>query len=221
MDDLSQAMGGIRPQSPIEEAWHNEQRRKQYDIIRVNNPTNEDFYVMYDVNQYQKVPANSKIDVPRYIATRYITHMKDRIINAMIADKHQKDMEERDKKGFPGYKSKWEENQETYMSSSYPKTDDPKLMTDVIDGLWVGLVYEFGRDIPPENVNPRSGEVDLTPPEMRILENLDKRRVDPSDTPVRTYQPTYTPPPSQVPVAPPSSFSQMNERLSASDVTNE
>ena len=106
MDDIY----GQKPKTPVEEAWHNEQRRKQYDIIRIKNPTDRDFYVMYDVNQYQKVPKHSTLDMPRYIAIRYVQHMKDEMINAMIKEKHDAEIKERQSKGFPGFKSKWEEN---------------------------------------------------------------------------------------------------------------
>lgn len=208
MDDnssLDQAFGGTAPKTPVEEAWHNEQRRKQYDIIRVHNPTSQDFFVMYDVNQYQKIPANSTIDVPRYIAIRYLTHMKDHIINQQAQTKHDEHLKMRREKGFPDFKSKYEENEETYNAGDYPKTNDPKLMADVMDGLWIGLVHEFGRDLPPEHLNPRTGEVDLTPPETKIIDNLDKRRA-----------------PAQPIAAAPitTSFRQMNQRLSPEEVTS-
>lgn len=213
-------------QTPVEEAWHKEQERKKYDIIRIKNPLSEDFYIKYDTNRYQKVPGNSTIDVPRYIALRYITHMKDQIINLTTQKMHDEYMRERREKGHPDFKSKWEENEETYMSSKYPKTNDPKVMAEIISDLWVGLVYEFGRDVPPSMVDPRSGEVDLTPPEMKILEGLDKKRVDPSERPQGLFNATPTVPPMPTPTPPPeqpfvSPFTQMSESLSVSDVTNE
>lgn len=223
MDDIQQAFGAAAPKTPVEEAWHNEQRRKQYDIIRVKNPTNQDFYVMYDVNQYQKIPANSTLDVPRYIAIRYVQHQKDNIINAMIKKKHDDHMAERAAKGMPNFKSKWEENEETYSSADYPKTNDPELMAQIMDELWVGLVHEFGRDVPPQAFDPRAGEVDLTPPEMKILEGLDKRRVTTTEAPVQQYgsAPISTPPPMipQEPQVPQYGFSAMSEALSGDEIT--
>lgn len=230
MDDNFANFGGDRIKTPNEEAWHREQERKKYDIIRIKNPTGQDFYVKYDTNQYQKVPANSDIDVPRYIATRYIVHMKDYIVNETAKKMHDDYLKERKEKGHPEYKSKWEENEETYLSSEYPKTNDPKIMAEIIDKLWIGLVYEFGRDVPPDNQNPRSGEVDLTPPEIKILAGLEKRRVSPEDKPMATFVPQHETPP--MPPAPPSEapevltnipspFSSMNERLDANEVTRE
>ena len=222
MDDIFQEMGGARPKTPIEEAWHQEQERKKYDIIRVKNPTSQDFYVKYDTNRFQKIAANSTVDVPRYIAVRYITHQKDAIIHAMAQQKHDEYMKERDEKGLPRYKSKYEENEETYNSSEYPKSNDPKLMEQIISDLWVGLVYEFGRDIPPQTMDPRAGEVNLTPADVQIMEKLDKKRVDPEDQPVTTY--TSAPIPSS-PIAsaplPESGFSKLSQALSPDDITNE
>lgn len=206
MDDLFQ----VAPKTPVEEAWHKEQERKKYDVIRIKNPTSKDFYVKYDIGQFQLIPANLTKDVPQYIAIRYLIHMKDQIINDMIEAKHDKDIEERVSKGFPQFKSVWEENQETYLTAGYPKTDDAKLIAAIFEELWVGIVYEFGRDIPPGNANPRSGEVDLTSPEMKIMEGLSKKRVPDSGA----FAPV-------VPSAPviPSTFAQMNEQLDASEVT--
>lgn len=223
MDDISQALGGERPKTPVEEAWHAEQERKKYDIIRVKNPTNQDFYVKYDTGRYQKIPANSTVDVPRYIATRYITHQKDAIIHAMSQTKHDEYMKEREAKGLPRYKSKWEENEETYSSSEYPKTNDDKLMEQVISDLWVGLVYEFGRDVPPQSMDPRAGEVNLTPQDVRIMEKFEKRKVDPNEQPSHTFAATPIPAPSVTPPppAPESNFSKLSEALSPAEITNE
>lgn len=230
MDNFLNDLGGERPKTPIEEAWHIEQERKKYDIIRVKNPTNQDFYVMYDLNQHQKIPANSTVDIPRYIATRYITHMKDNIVNVTVKQMHDRDMAERKEKGMTTFKSKWEENEETYLTAEYPKTNDPTVMEKIIGDLWIGLVYEFGRDIPPSDIDPRSGEVDLTPPEMKILEGLEKRRVAPEDRPTEVFSnnaiPVQNPPTveSFIPTVVntlPSPFASLNQRLDPSEVTNE
>lgn len=221
MDDIQQAFGGQRPITPIEEAWHNEQRRKQFDVIRVANPTNKPFYFEYDTNQFKRVEANSTLDIPRYMAVRYVKHMKDKIINDMIQEKHDKEIEERKAKGFPGFKSKWEENEETYSNSSYPKTDDPELMTQVMDNLWVGIVYEFRQDQLPEELDPRRGEVDMKPSEVKIMDNLNSKRVAPTQQSVTHQQaPSFVPQSMPQPQQPyQSGFSRMNESLSSDEVT--
>lgn len=204
MDDIF----GQKPKSPREEAWHQQQRQQTYDIVRIKNPTNKDFYIRYDTNQYQKVPANSTLDVPRYKARWYIKHMKDEIINTMIQEKHDAEIADRKKKGFPDYKSKWEENQETYVSESYPKTDDPKLMRDIISELWVGLVLENKSDAPPTGAP--TTQIDLSSSESKILESFENRRITDE---VRTV---VSP---AVPREDASPFAQMNDKLDATDVT--
>lgn len=226
MDDnsLNQAFGGAQPQSVIEEKWHQAMERKKYDIIRVKNPTAKDFYVMYDTNQYQKVAANSTIDIPRYIATRYVEHMKDEIVNARTQKMHDDYLAQRDAKGLPRYTDKATENKETYETDSYPKTDDPKVIAEIYDTLWVGLVYEFGRDMPPSNLDPRSGEVDVTPVSMKVLDTLNTKRVADTENPLNSFRAVPTPPPSATPPPmpeQPSGFSAMSEKLSANDVTQE
>ena len=105
MDDLMQEFGGQRPKTPIEEAWHKEQERKKYDIIRVSHPLvihvkkkeysfpPEDFYQSYDINQFQKIRAGSTIDIPRYIAIRYVSDKKDDIVIVNFSGRGDKDME--------------------------------------------------------------------------------------------------------------------------------
>ena|SRR5258708_1095203 len=125
--DVSIDLTGTKPKTLVEEAWHNEMKRKQYDIIRVKNPTNSDFYVEYDLNQHQKFPANSTLDVPRYIAERFIVHMKDQIVNDMSQKQHDKQIEERRSKGMPEFTSKYEENIATYNAANYRGTSNVEL----------------------------------------------------------------------------------------------
>lgn len=214
-DNLTQAFGGPQPKTSVEEAWHREQERKKYDIIRVSNPTPKDFYVKYDTGRYQKIAANSTADIPRYMAIRYLTHMKDQILHEEAERMHDEYIAERDAKGLPRYTDKATENKETYETQAYPKTNDPVLIQKVFSQLWVGLVYEFGRDIPPEQSqnDPRSGEVDLTPPEIRIMEKLDNKRIDFEQSPVGEFQSSEPPA-----VSVSSPFSKLNEALTPGEI---
>lgn len=192
--DIDSQGGVSQGLSAKEEAWHAEQRRRSNDVIRVSNPTNEDFFVKWE-SQLHRFPANSTKDVPRYIATTYCRDMKVKLIDSENQKKHDEFLAERRKKGFADFTSKYEENQETYMTQSYPRTDDFKLATKIYDELWVGVVYEFGKD---EFVNkdPRSGEVDITPDEVKILRSLNNRKVsdvipevqEPSESIVESFE---------------------------------
>lgn len=220
MDDLD--FGTPRaPQTPTEEAWHREQHRKQYDIIRVANPIkgtirgieydfpNEDYYIQYDVNQFQKIPANSTRDVPRNRAELYVSHMKDTWVNFVTQKMHDDFIADRDRRGLPRYTDKATENAETYETQSYPKTNDESVIAEIYNQLWVGLVNKAGSDVPPE-LGPRAGEVDQTPTAQRILESLSNKIV--SDTPPTVTEVT---PPSVSP------FATINRSLSAEEVTND
>lgn len=217
MDPFGQKI--ITPQA---EAWHTEQRRKQYDIIRVKNPTSEDFFVEYDTNQHQRIPANSTIDIPRYIATRYVEHMKDQIIHSRAQKMHDDFIAERRKKGFPDYKDKATENAETYETSVYPKTNDPKLIAEIFSDLWVGIVYEFGHDKLPTN-SVSNTQVDMTSASQKVLNEIGNKRVDVTDTPIHQFQAIPTPPPSvsQPEATQPTGFAAMLDKLDESEVTVE
>lgn len=175
--------GGVSgQQSGQEELWHREMRRRSNDIIRVKNPTSNDFFVDWD-HFIHKIPANSTADVPRYIATKYCRDMKDHLINMENETKHKAIMDDRKLKGFPDYKSKWEENQETYMGPEYTRTNDYKVSTKIYDELWIGVVYEFGKDVVTSNSQIDS---DVTQNEMEILKKMDAKRVTVASPSVRT-----------------------------------
>lgn len=230
MDDLSSQLTGTRVQTPLEEAWHTEQRRRQYDIIRVKNPTDSDFYVEYDTNQHQRVPANSTLDMPRYIAERYCKHMTDKIIHGIAQQMHDDVIKERNAKGFPPYKHKSEENEDTYLSANFPKTNDPKVAQPIWDKLWVGLVTEVGRDRPPED--HRYDEVKRDLFEVQMLKQLQDKRVEAGEAPI--MEPTISPQqyasttdvPPQSGFVPPSTFDfgmlnqSLETKVTPEEVTN-
>ncbi len=176
--DAFNVFGVMRPRTPQEETWHREMERRSFDIIRVANPDNFDFYAEWD-KRFQRVPANGTADMARFWAVSYCRQKAIDIINRMSDKLHKEDLEEREKKGLPRFKDKNEENNETYMTARYPKGNDRELLTKIYQDLWVGLVYEYGKDLPstaPQDVQP--GDVDMTPLEQKILMELENRRVD-------------------------------------------
>lgn len=131
----------------------------------------------YDTNQYQNIPAGTTRDIPRYIAERYCKHMTDKIIHDMSQKMHDDALKERAAKGFPNFKTKHEENEETYNAADYPKTNDPKVADPIWDQLWIGLVSEVGRDTPPD-VAKQQNEINMDPFEVQQLKRLQNKRVD-------------------------------------------
>jgi hypothetical protein len=177
-EDAFSVFGVAKPRTPQQEQWHREMERRSFDIIRVKNPDTVDFFVEWD-HRFQRVPAGGTADMARFWAVTYCRNKAVDIINKMGEKLHKEDLEERAKKGLPSYKDKNEEQNETYMTQRYPKTNDRALLTKLYSELWVGLVYEYGKDVPssaPQDA--RAGEVDLTPLEQKILMELENRRVD-------------------------------------------
>lgn len=134
-------------------AWHQEQQRKKNDIIRVYNPTDEDFIVEYDrANGTKKfrVPAKQETPLIRYIAKKYIKKMYEKIItdkiqNAIIEENEsriEKGMAELDKTAKTSEQLRFESN----IKSKIESTEGKKIMAT----LWLGIEQEFGIDREPE-----------------------------------------------------------------------
>ncbi len=219
----------------FDEAWHREQHRREFDIIRIFSPRqatvkgvlyelpSQDLYIMYDINQYQKVPFGATMDVPRPRAMWFVKHRKDEILNFVNQKMHDEFIENRRKKGFPDYADKSVENKETYESAAYPKTNDPQVVAELYNQLWLGLVIKAASDTPPAQ-DPRSGEVNLKPVDTQAFDDLQNKVVEPSsmavmNEPKYVAQADYTP--REMPVEPPqtSPFAAMNEKLDVNDVT--
>jgi hypothetical protein len=165
---------GVTQISDKEYAWHQEQARRAFDIIRVKNPTNEDYVIEWGrPATFHRVPANSTADLFRYLAVYYVRHMKDKIINEANQKRHDQYMAERRAKGYPQYKSKYEENEETYLTPEYTSTGSVAAALPLYSQLWVGLVSEYGKDQVPQV----SDLVDLTQDEVILLKSVQDRKV--------------------------------------------
>ncbi len=229
LDNFINDLGGPRQMSQVEENWHQEQKRKQYDVIRVINPDSvtvqgkvysfppEDFFVEYDTNQWQRIPKGTTTDVPHYIALRYVEHKKNDIINKVAQKMHDELLADREKKGLQRYTDKYAENKETYETNPFPKTNDAELTYELYSQLWLGLVYEFGKDKPPMNANPRSGEVNLASAAQQAIDRLNSRRVDPTSNQSVVSQNL----PRTQPVIPtqPSGYTDLNRKLTPEEIS--
>lgn len=174
--DATSVFGVRKPLSNKEEIFHRELERRSLDIIRVKNPDKQDFFAEWD-KRFWKVPAEGTLDVPRYIAIKYCKDKAVDTINKVNAKMHEKEMEDRSSKGLPGFESKWHEEQATYAQPRYPKTDDRELLTKLYSEYWLGLVYEYGKDSPMQ-VQSEPEQLDMTPIELKIIKELENRRVD-------------------------------------------
>jgi hypothetical protein len=188
--DAFQVFGTRRPYTNAEELYHRELQRKSFDIIRVKNPDNTDFYFDWD-KRYYHVPANGTADIMRYLAITYCRNKAIDTINKTAEKMHKAEIEDRQRKGLPAYQSKYDENKETYASARYPKTNDRELLAKLYSEYWVGLVSEYGKDMPPDMRQEPEQGFDLTPIELKIIKELEGRRVDFVETPVKE-EPVFT-----------------------------
>lgn len=189
--------------SQFSELWHANQKRRSYDIIRVYNPTNEDFHVQYDVNLYQKIAAKTTTDVPRFIADRYAYHMFVKIVNDEAKRMHDEDLKKRDVEGKPRYSDKYVENLETYNTQSYPKTNDNELKDKIYPTLILGLVSKVGMDRPP-GIDQKGSSL-FEGDDLIRVENLMNKRIDEVE-----QKPLVT-----------TDFSGLSKKLNVDDVTND
>jgi len=175
--DATSVFGVRKPLTNAQELFHRELERRSLDIIRVKNPDTTDFFAEWD-KRYWRVPANGTLDVPRYIAIKYCKDKAVDTINKVNAKMHSQEMEDRQKKGLPPFESGWHEQAATYDQPRYPKTNDRELLSKLYGEYWVGLVYEYGKDAPMQAPNQPEETLDMTPIELKIIKELENRRVD-------------------------------------------
>jgi hypothetical protein len=169
------------------EAWHNEQRRKSQDLIRVSNFLDEDYVLVWDEGgaQAKFIIPNRNKDLgwgkgmrvmQRYLARKYTNEMVTKVITERQNQKLEELKKKLQKQGATNIP--FNANQEL-LSTQGVRTDDPTVRKELEDMIWLGIEEEFGMD----------REVIPTPP-MRTgmedpFERLDnKRYVKPEAPPV-------------------------------------
>jgi hypothetical protein len=142
------------------ESWHKEQRRRSQDLIRVANPTEKDFILIWEDQKF--VIPNKESDkgwgkgmrvMQRYLAQKYTKEIVDRI----IMEKADKELENR--------KTKLQERGDvdpTYNANIQlqyaARTDDPKTREPIEDMIWLGIEEEFGVDQEFVEIKPDAPE---------------------------------------------------------------
>lgn len=130
------------------EAWHKEQRRRSQDLIRVANPTEKDYVLVWEDQKFI-IPSKDNDKgwgkgmrvMQRYLAQKYTKELTDKI----IMEKGDKELEER--------KNKLRDRGDvdpTYNANiqlQYAgRTVDSKTREPIEDTLWMGIEEEFGVD---------------------------------------------------------------------------
>lgn len=131
------------------EAWHKEQRRRSQDLIRVQNPTDQDYTLIWEDQKFI-VPGQQSDKgwgkgmrvMQRYLAQKFTKE----IVDKMLIEKFDKVLEERKAKlqsrgdVDPVYNA-------NIQLQYQGRTDDTKTREPLEDMVWMGIEEEFGVDV--------------------------------------------------------------------------
>jgi len=135
---------------------HKELYDRTQDVVRVHNPTSEDFIVHNDrrfSNERYLIPASTRDigfgkgnnDVPRFIALRYVDKMGIERINVLI------------KKDWDVKKMKFRLEERGQMEERLAlRTNDPEMWKNVVKELWIGVVKMYQSEMIEEPVAPET-----------------------------------------------------------------
>src|SRR3990167_8787203 len=127
------------------EAWHSEQRRKSQDLIRVCNPTAQDYILIWDREKFIIPHKDHDMGwgkgmrvMQRYLAEKYCREMKNQMINELADNEVKERVKRLSTEGNvdPVYFAN-----EQLKSSKY-RTDNTELSTQYINMCWLGIEEE-------------------------------------------------------------------------------
>jgi hypothetical protein len=164
-------------QSAQAEAVKREMYRKSQDLIRVYNPTSEDYTLDWD--KFKHIVPHKDKDMGwgkgqrvmyRYLAEKYVREIKNKLINEMADGSVQKMLE-----GMAEV-SRTEFLADPYMKQKLydkaPRTDNTELIRKIYKICWLGVEEEFGLIDTPEVEG--DGVVDRRPIEEQILDEMER-----------------------------------------------
>lgn len=149
------------------EAWHTEQRRKSQDMIRVFNPTNEDYTLVWDEGG-----ASARFVVPqqhkdigwgpgmrvmqRYLARKFTKEIVDKMILTQQDNKLRQIKEKLEKQGSADIE--YNANMQL-MSTQGMRSDSPDVRQPLEDMVWLGIEEEFGVDVETTPITEKKPEL--------------------------------------------------------------
>lgn len=128
-----------------------EMERKSLDVIRVYNPLDESFRFMYD-SRWFSVPSHGTKDIERFLARHYFHKISEYIIGQQILEKGDELIKKRESHGLPPFLNKYDENKAIWDNT--PRLDNPELLEKIGDTVILGLVEEYGLDLPEVTTEP-------------------------------------------------------------------
>lgn len=162
-----------------DEALKRELYRKSMDRIRVYNPTDKDFTIVWGTEKYKFVVPNRNKDsgwgkgqavLERYLAEKYARDMKNLLIHKMADDALAETTKKLEAAGVDSYL--WKANESFAQSGKY-KTDNPDLIKQIYNEIWLGVEEEYGLDTIEDADQGYAS--DLRPVEEQILSTLDRK----------------------------------------------
>lgn len=171
----------MAPSTSVEqEAFHRELYRRSLDSIRVYNPTDKDFIVVWD--KFKHIVPNKNKDMgygngqkvlPRYIAQKYAKDIKNQIINNMADEELNALKKKYEEQGVENPLLK--ANLSVEGKREY-RTDNQELISKIYKQVWLGVEEEYGLTA-EEKETKSDGQIDSRPIEEQILDNMDKKYV--------------------------------------------
>lgn len=132
------------------DSWHREQRRKSQDLIRVKNPTLQDYVLIWDTEKFLVPNMNKDMGwgkgmrvMQRYLAEKYAREMKDKLI---LSVQDEKLLEIKDKLAKSGATEISFNANSQLTSVQGIRSDSPELSERYYEMLWLGIEEEFGMD---------------------------------------------------------------------------
>lgn len=162
------------------DAFLRELERKSLDTIMVYNPTNQDYFVEWD-HRFHRVPSkdqnagfgNGKMELPRYIADKYAREMKNKLITG---ENEQILVDLKEKLRKAGIQDVVLNANLEFERMHERRTDNEELIKKYYSVLYLGVVREYGMDMPLDAVHK---PIDVTKtPEDLVLENMNKHYVE-------------------------------------------
>lgn len=161
----------IRQREAQMELNRREMYRKSLDTIRIYNPLDHTFRYMYD-GFWHQVPAGGTKDEPRYLARHYFKKIAEYMIGQQILKDGEELLKLREKQLGKAFLDKYEENKEVWDKT--PRLDDEKLLKEIRDVVILGVVEEYGLDLPEEVPAERRANLDFKPLNDQIFDEVDR-----------------------------------------------
>lgn len=124
-----------------------EMARRSRDTLRIYNPLDTTFRYQWD-GFWNSVPAKGYKDVERYLANHYFKKIGEYIIGQQMLRTGEELLALREKQFGKSFIDKYEENREVWDKT--PRLDDEELLRQVKKTVIIGLVEEYGMELPEE-----------------------------------------------------------------------